>query len=561
MLANSSFQYQAAYCNGKIYSYEALLRPNPSLNQSVEEFVAAVADKVEFDLLVIEKVVLDLKSNADLSEIQVSINISADSLESDLFMEKSLPFFLVHKNITLEIMGLNFSCDKDLINININKLKLLGIRFSINNYGVDKGTKLLADLNVDFIKLDGSLVKGIENDYVAFSLLRALYESIVFILNKDVVIQHIENEQQFNLVKQFESVKCQGFFLSKPEALINVKPTEKCVCHIDRVRSERLLHVLDRAIYDLNRSKGEGEVLLSIEKIKLIDKYNILRLDDLPSEYRADYINFNYLAAVANDSDKNHILTSSLINSSDALVIIRDSNGQAVFNNDSHKAYLGMDLVDLPIAEVLEKFPDYKTCIALDRELLDGESAFLISDETIENGDNIILFHTYRQKIISHGQTFVICSVYEDKLKGSIKIDPLTGCFMRSFLDGKEIKNYQSLVFIDLDGFKLVNDSYGHGRGDDVLKDFAQQMSILMRSADALVRFGGDEFVVLFECDDLQKIKDRMNFIRQRIDAYFKQQDLAISFSYGASPIFSDIQQALHTADVDMYIEKASRKS
>jgi diguanylate cyclase (GGDEF)-like protein len=54
-------------------------------------------------------------------------------------------------------------------------------------------------------------------------------------------------------------------------------------------------------------------------------------------------------------------------------------------------------------------------------------------------------------------------------------------------------------MFIDLDGFKAVNDTYGHAAGDVVLQEVAQRVQARLRAEDALARIGGDEFVILLE--------------------------------------------------------------
>ncbi|WP_235861927.1 hypothetical protein [Photobacterium kishitanii] len=78
------------------------------------------------------------------------------------------------------------------------------------------------------------------------------------------------------------------------------------------------------------------------------------------------------------------LLVSSLISTCDALVIIRDSEGNAIYNNDNHINYLGVDLVNYTAAQACELFPDYRTCIDLDNELLNSDTCFIVSNETVE---------------------------------------------------------------------------------------------------------------------------------------------------------------------------------
>lgn len=65
-------------------------------------------------------------------------------------------------------------------------------------------------------------------------------------------------------------------------------------------------------------------------------------------------------------------------------------------------------------------------------------------------------------------------------------------------------KQKVALVFLDLDGFKAVNDSYGHDMGDELLKTLASRMKQTLRERDTLARLGGDEFVaVLMDLSDI----------------------------------------------------------
>lgn len=105
-----------------------------------------------------------------------------------------------------------------------------------------------------------------------------------------------------------------------------------------------------------------------------------------------------------------------------------------------------------------------------------------------------------------------------EKIRGLAEHDSLTGLLNRSAFRVqmeralKRARNTQELVallFIDLDGFKQVNDRLGHGAGDDVLREVARRITRAVRAADIVARLGGDEFVVLLEAPvDAQVAED-----------------------------------------------------
>jgi diguanylate cyclase (GGDEF)-like protein len=91
-----------------------------------------------------------------------------------------------------------------------------------------------------------------------------------------------------------------------------------------------------------------------------------------------------------------------------------------------------------------------------------------------------------------------------DELHRRATVDALTGCYNRaSVMDaledtlGGEQRERAAVVFIDLDGFKAVNDRLGHIKGDDLLRTVAERIRRAIRGDDILGRIGGDEFLVL----------------------------------------------------------------
>ncbi|MDR3573957.1 MAG: EAL domain-containing protein [Anaerolineaceae bacterium] len=124
-----------------------------------------------------------------------------------------------------------------------------------------------------------------------------------------------------------------------------------------------------------------------------------------------------------------------------------------------------------------------------------------------------------------------------------------------------------SVLFLDLDHFKVINDSMGHSAGDHLLKSLAQRLRLALRSSDTVARLGGDEFVILLEgTNDLDSVISSANRI---------QDDLKIPFNLDAHKVFITAsigvvfsadeynrpEEVLRDADLAMYRAKACGKA
>jgi diguanylate cyclase (GGDEF)-like protein len=119
--------------------------------------------------------------------------------------------------------------------------------------------------------------------------------------------------------------------------------------------------------------------------------------------------------------------------------------------------------------------------------------------------------------------------------------DPLTGLYNRRFAGPRmeaEVMRSQrrgtplTLLLLDLDGFKQINDRYGHSAGDSVLRAFAEHITRAIRGSDLAARHGGDEFMLLLpECDtqQLQHVLDRLVLFKVEIAG----EKVPIEFSVG----------------------------
>jgi diguanylate cyclase (GGDEF)-like protein len=125
-----------------------------------------------------------------------------------------------------------------------------------------------------------------------------------------------------------------------------------------------------------------------------------------------------------------------------------------------------------------------------------------------------------------------------------------------------------AVAYLDLDGFKAVNDNYGHTVGDKLLTALATQFKAMMREGDTFARLGGDEFVAVFV--DLQDAHDSMTLIARLLEVASRQillDDLTlnVSASVGVSfypqPEETDADQLLRQADQAMYSAKLAGKN
>jgi diguanylate cyclase (GGDEF)-like protein/PAS domain S-box-containing protein len=163
----------------------------------------------------------------------------------------------------------------------------------------------------------------------------------------------------------------------------------------------------------------------------------------------------------------------------------------------------------------------------------------------------------------------------EQRLNHAAHHDPLTGLANRMRLDEQMQKTFmkrrkggahEALLFIDLDRFKLINDSLGHNVGDRVLVEVAQRLRDALRPSDQLFRFGGDEFIVLLHelsCErDAEQISQRiLDNLHQPL--HLDGRVLVVSASIGIAPLHDHGKalDVLQAADLALYRAKSAGKA
>jgi diguanylate cyclase (GGDEF)-like protein len=161
----------------------------------------------------------------------------------------------------------------------------------------------------------------------------------------------------------------------------------------------------------------------------------------------------------------------------------------------------------------------------------------------------------------------------QTELREAVITDSLTGLRNRRFFDevvGRELQRHRryrtplSIVFIDVDQFKAINDTLGHETGDRVLREVAVFLLRHIREADYVFRWGGDEFLVLISCGEQEAIRRA----RELQDAYARSRHLAtlprgVALSIGCVEVPVDttnIMPHVQAADERMYLDKKRRR-
>ena len=147
----------------------------------------------------------------------------------------------------------------------------------------------------------------------------------------------------------------------------------------------------------------------------------------------------------------------------------------------------------------------------------------------------------------------------QDDLRQLADRDPLTGAINRRAL--RDIFNDVQtsgamLLFFDLDGFKQVNDLYGHPAGDDCLRTFANALRESFRPSDHVIRYGGDEFLIVAHGLDAAGARSRIDDVTERMNRTFGS--VWCGFSVGLTELAAggSPEQALQIADQNMYADK-----
>jgi diguanylate cyclase (GGDEF)-like protein/PAS domain S-box-containing protein len=363
------------------------------------------------------------------------------------------------------------------------------------------------------------------------------------------------------------------------------------------IRGRHLREVLGENLYGLNRAHVEG-VLAGEKQVferTLTDRHGGIR-----------YVETNYIPDIAADGkvtgfyvqdmdvtarveaerardDAVRLLQISMDNAPIGQAIV-DMSIHALYVNPALCAMFGYSAAEL-IGVDLRNFVhpgDVAIAEAAYDVLKNGSQSHVASELRLIRRDGTTIWVQRNAVKVpgTHGSDDIIIGQFQDvtarkraeaELARQAVTDALTGLGNRqAFLDSvhnqrdAEPAASVGIVFIDLDGFKQINDVYGHAAGDAVLIQVAQRIAQIVVAPDSVYRLGGDEFVVLSaQAEGEEHVAELANRLRGALTGSYDTgaTPLTLGASVGSTwgPT-DDIQQLLRNADAHMYRHKAQRR-
>jgi diguanylate cyclase (GGDEF)-like protein len=186
-------------------------------------------------------------------------------------------------------------------------------------------------------------------------------------------------------------------------------------------------------------------------------------------------------------------------------------------------------------------------------------------------GMHLLVFEDMTDEI---RRTNLALSAANEQIKQMAITDPLTGCYNRRFFDEigrRELERHRrynkplTVVFVDLDRFKHLNDRFGHDLGDTVLRTLGALLRRHVRGSDYVIRWGGDEFLLLLTCTLSEAVikaaELKAAFAAERDGAGLPAET---GLSIGVSEVESTadtLAPAIRLADSEMYRDKLAERA
>lgn len=210
----------------------------------------------------------------------------------------------------------------------------------------------------------------------------------------------------------------------------------------------------------------------------------------------------------------------------------------------------------------------------------------LISYRVIDGAYSAKMYILPRKKMLYHHDAIVNMIINSisialeknlsiQQLENAAAVDPLTHCYNRRALDtfiendiafSKRHGVEMSIILLDIDNFKSINDHFGHQAGDEVLREIAALIPQHVRKSDYIARYGGEEFIVVLPDSTLYNAVQIAHKVRKLIERHtirYNGSKISVTASFGVASLEQkhDHVELFHEADERLYQSKAMGKN
>ena len=260
-------------------------------------------------------------------------------------------------------------------------------------------------------------------------------------------------------------------------------------------------------------------------------------------------------------------------NANDAVTII-NAQGKYVWQNRSNKILCGFDDNEIShnkplfyinekkisVTEELTKISEFSGIFSIEaKERMPRKvwiSAFRVDDEL----GNTVCFVEMKRNVSEFLKLLEQTNAEKERLDKKVKNDFLTGVYNRmGFLAKIEEKIGGTIAFVDIDKFKDINDMFGHAIGDETLKSVANIISSNLRSSDIICRWGGEEFILWIDANEMTAF-EICEKIRQKIESA-RPGGILTTCSFGIAKMEKNFELSIQNADNAMYFVKQNGRN
>ncbi|XPF95441.1 diguanylate cyclase [Colwellia sp. RE-S-Sl-9] len=302
-------------------------------------------------------------------------------------------------------------------------------------------------------------------------------------------------------------------------------------------------------VYDYNNNFiGVTGVGLALNTVKqLIESYQ--------QRYQRTVYFINKIGDITlhGDNFKNELQLSKRLNNSKLAEFILNTPSNSIhYQNEGNKIYLN--------SRFIEEFNWY---LIVEQGVLDSEKeltkAFIINillSLLVTAGVLIIAhiaFNRYQSKLV------IMATI--DKLSGLLNRQAFEPILLNNIEQCKRKKQPLTLVLLDIDHFKNINDTYGHLTGDKVIQYVAQACKLYIRESDAVCRWGGEEFIIMLADTSIEGAKHTAERIQENLLNSSIEPKVTISFGITAYKPKEQLDSFLNRADNALYQAKRNGRN